>query len=108
MRRSGYGDAARSVTNGSLPLAHAVRVASEGQLRDEIESIAAKLQPIVDWNQRVDALLRLEGLVLGGAGDFASFAECLIAVRDSLICQVSSCPTTAFKLLCMSAGKVET
>lgn len=92
MRRGGV------ASGGELPRAAAVAVGSEEQLREEVEAIAAQLQPSVDWTQRVEALVRLEGLALGGAAQFVAFAECLAAARDPLLGQVGG--GCAAKVVC--------
>lgn len=63
-------------------------VASEAELRGELERLAALLTPAVEWTQRVDALLRLEGLVKGGAATWPAFPELLAGLRDALTTQV--------------------
>ena len=89
MRRGGFRDAGGVVASaGELPRAEPVPVFSEEQLRCELESVAGSLKPSIDWVQRVDALVRLESLVLGGATHFAGFTEGLQALRDPLIAQV--------------------
>lgn len=64
-------------------------VGCEAELRAELERVVAQLGPAMEWTLRVDALLRLEGLVKGGAPRFAAFPELLAAlVRDALAAQV--------------------
>jgi hypothetical protein len=82
---------------GGLPEAQPVPVGSEAELRSELERVVAQLAPAVEWTQRVDALLRLEGLVKGGAAGFAGFSELLLALRDALTNQVRV-------LLCCDCG----
>lgn len=65
-------------------------MASEAQLRAELERLAALLAPAVEWTQRVDALLRLEGLVKGGAAAWPTFPELLAGLRDVLTAQVGA------------------
>ena len=74
---------------GALPEALPVIVGCEAELRCEAERLACLLVPAVDWTQRVEALLRLEGLALGGAAGFAAFPELLLGLRDQLTAQVS-------------------
>lgn len=63
-------------------------VASEAELRGELERLAALLTPAVEWTKRVDALLRLEGLAKGGAAAWPAFPELLGGLRDALAGQV--------------------
>lgn len=63
-------------------------MACEADLRVELERLTTQLVPAVDWTQRVDALLRLEGLILGGATNFAAFPELLLGTRDALSSQM--------------------
>ena len=77
-----------AVGAGGLPEAQPVAVGSEAELRSELERVVAQLAPAVEWTQRVDALLRLEGLVMGGAAGFAGFSELLLGLRDALTAQV--------------------
>ena len=63
-------------------------VASEAELRGELERLAALLTPAVEWTKRVDALLRLEGLAKGGAATWPAFPELLAGLRDALTAQV--------------------
>ncbi len=44
--------------------------------------------PTADWEKRVGALLRLEGLIKGGAAAHESFAEMLRPLKDALAVQV--------------------
>jgi hypothetical protein len=88
MRKGRFGDAGGMSGSGELPCAKPVTVETEEQLREELGGIAGSLTPSTDWTQRVDALLRLEGLLLGGAAQLAGFAEVLQALRDPLIAQV--------------------
>lgn len=56
------------ITNtGDLAEAPTLLVNSERELRAEVESIQAALAPAVDWQKRINAVMRLEGLVKGGA-----------------------------------------
>lgn len=72
---------------GGLPDAPPVAVGSEAELRAELERVAALLAPHVDWTQRCEALLRLEGLARGGAADWPLFPELLGGLRDVLAAQ---------------------
>ncbi|KAL4451390.1 hypothetical protein ABPG77_009462 [Micractinium sp. CCAP 211/92] len=84
-RRGGVGDAGC----GTLPSAGPLVVGSEAELRGELEHVAAQLAPTVEWTARVDALLRIEGLVKGGAASWPAFPELLtVLLRDPLAAQL--------------------
>ena len=64
--------------SNELPQATPMTVNDEHQLIRELENIACFLHPDKEWEERVAALLRLEGLALGGASDVApGFADLL-------------------------------
>ena len=64
-------------------------VGSQAELRAELERVAAQLSPSTEWTLRVDALLRLEGLVKGGAAELPAFADLVsMLLRDALATQV--------------------
>lgn len=65
-RKGGFGDSGTLGSGGELPIAPELHVRTERELSDEINAIAESLQPTIDWEKRVHALLRLEGLVKGG------------------------------------------
>ena len=43
----------------------------------------------MDWNKRVEALVVLEGLVLGGAPEWDGFSEALRVLREPLRFQLN-------------------
>ena len=43
----------------------------------------------VDWDKRIEALLRLEGLIKGGAAQLDGFADALKLMRDPLTAQIN-------------------
>ena len=75
-------------SNGELPEAPTIPVTSERQLYDEIPKIVDGLELSVEWDQRVKTMLRLEGLINGGAPDFPGFAELLNSVQIPLSAQL--------------------
>lgn len=77
-RRGGFGDSGGVTGDGELPIAKPLYVASEKELRAEMERIGAGLEPSVQWNKRIEALLVLEGLTKGNAADYL---EAFIEVR---------------------------
>lgn len=84
-RKGGFGDSGTLGVNGELPVALPVEVASEAALVDELSKIKASLGPKVEWSDRVHALVRLEGLVLGGAADsHGAFPHLILPLRSPL------------------------
>lgn len=75
-------------SNGELPVAPIVQISSERQLSDEFQTIIAGLELNLEWDQRVTAMLRLEGLVKGGAADLPAFTELLPSMQPCLAAQL--------------------
>lgn len=71
-------------------MAEAVLLSNEGALRREMECIGRSLGSTVDWVDRIHAIIRLEGLILGGATQYQSFLELLRNLKDPLVAQVST------------------
>jgi len=69
--------------NGDLPAAIPVSVNNDMQLISEFEAIAAQLNPHVEWDDRVAALLRLEGILIGN--NTAQFPTLLPELIASLL-----------------------
>ena len=82
--------------DNKLPLAEPVAVRGEAEMKQELESIRQRLGSTTDWVERIQALLRLEGLIRGGAAQrWSSFFEGLKPLRDPLVAQVPSLVTSA-------------
>jgi CLIP-associating protein 1/2 len=75
-------------SNGELPIAPIVQISSERQLSDEFQTIIAGLEPNLPWDQRVTTMLRLEGLVKGGAPELPVFADLLPSTQPCLAAQL--------------------
>lgn len=69
---------------------------NEGALRREMESIGRSLGSTVDWIDRIHAMVRLEGLILGGATQWQSFPELLRDLKDPLVEQVRTSRTPLY------------
>lgn len=91
-RRGGVGDAGGLGRNGALPVAAPIPVRSDAELAAEIEVVLPGLAATTDWVQRVEALLRLEGLLKGGAADQPGLPDYLLGLRDALAVQVGATP----------------
>lgn len=84
-RRGGYKDAGGVGVAGELPPAPPLVVASERELRSEMDKIIASFDgdPAANWQKRISAMVRLEGLVKGGAAAFDGvFDDCVRSMRD--------------------------
>ncbi|CAN6485849.1 unnamed protein product [Victoria cruziana] len=77
-----------------------VKVYSEKELVREIEKIGATLVPEQDWSVRIAAMQRLEGLVFGGATDYASFPSLLKQLVGPLSIQLSDRRSSIVKQAC--------
>ncbi len=94
-RRGGFGDSGGlSSAGGALPEAPIVNVGSEAALREEVDRITQVIAPTnttSDWMARVEVLLRLEGLVKGGAHQkYPVLAELLFPMHGAFACQVQT------------------
>eukprot|EP00210_Caulerpa_lentillifera_P006256 g5975.t1 len=87
-RRGGYGDGGGLTVDNKLPLAEAVSLSNEGALKKELDAIGRSLGSTVDWVERIQAIIRLEGLILGGATQWPSFLELLRNLKDPLVAQI--------------------
>lgn len=66
------------------------RIDSERELLVEVHAITAALGPDVDWEKRISALERLEGLVAGNAPDLGQpFDRAMRGLQDPLIQQIT-------------------
>ena len=103
-RKGGFGDAGTLGQNGELPIAPIIEISCERQLSEEFASIAEQLDPNIEWTQRVNAMLRLEGLVKGGAAASPLFVELLpsmqIPLNDQLQDRRSAISRQACHLIC--------
>lgn len=85
--RVNTGSSAGATTEDSVAL---VPVNSEHELLSELAAIRTKLEPNREWHERIAALKRLHGIVLGGAATYAAFLEHLKgSLRDPLKAQLT-------------------
>ncbi|KAL2945478.1 CLIP-associated protein [Bienertia sinuspersici] len=77
-----------------------VKVYSEKELIREFEKIASTLVPEKDWSQRIAAMQRFEGLVIGGAVDYPSFRGLLKQLVGPLSTQLSDRRSSIVKQAC--------
>ena len=67
-----------------------VRVDSERELQQEVDAITRSLGFDVDWEKRIVALERLEGLVAGNAPQLGHVFEAAVrSLQDPLIQQIT-------------------
>ncbi|KAK4751073.1 hypothetical protein SAY87_004555 [Trapa incisa] len=77
-----------------------VSIYSENELIREVEKIISYLMPQNDWSIRIAAMQRIEGLVLGGAADYACFRGLLKQLIDPLSTQLSDRRSSIVKQAC--------
>ncbi|BDA47128.1 probable CLIP-associating protein 2 [Coccomyxa sp. Obi] len=87
-RRGGFMDSGGYTASGEVPQAQPIHVAGERQLRAELDGLIRQLSADEEWTRRIDALLRLEGLVRGGAAGLPGFAELLKSLQEPIVVQV--------------------
>jgi CLIP-associating protein 1/2 len=104
-------DAAAQAADAPRPLATAIgddglvhptplRCGSERELAAEVEALNASLAPSQEWDVRMGALARLEGLVMGGAARMDGFQAALRALRDVLLAQMADRRSSVVKQAC--------
>ncbi|XP_058749347.1 CLIP-associated protein-like isoform X2 [Vicia villosa] len=77
-----------------------IKVYSDKELIREVEKIASILVPEKDWSIRIAAMQRIEGLVLGGATDYACFRGLLKQLGGPLSTQLSDRRSSIVKQAC--------
>ncbi|KAH9287653.1 hypothetical protein KI387_031770, partial [Taxus chinensis] len=77
-----------------------VKVYSEKELLREIDKITGMLAPEQDWSVRIIAMQRVEGLVFGGASDYACFPTLLKQLVGPLSVQLSDRRSSIVKQAC--------
>ncbi|XP_059626127.1 CLIP-associated protein-like isoform X2 [Cornus florida] len=77
-----------------------IKVYSEKELIREFEKIALTLVPEKDWSIRIDAMQRVEGLVVGGAADYPCFRGLLKQLVGPLSTQLSDRRSSIVKQAC--------
>ncbi len=95
------------MTSGNeLPEAKALSVGSERDLRAELERIRPTMAITVDWNKRIDAMVKIEGLVKGGAYGMypEAFLEQLRVLRDALVVQINDRRSAISRQACHLLG----
>lgn len=81
-------DSGGYTASGEVPRAQPIQVAGERQLRAEVDGLIRQLSADEEWTRRIDALLRVEGLVRGGATGVPGFAELLKTLQEPIVVQV--------------------
>lgn len=61
---------------------------TDRELKEEVDRIITGLALSEEWDNRILAMGRLEGLVMGGAARLDSFCDVLKSLKDSLTAQV--------------------
>ncbi|KAJ7559060.1 hypothetical protein O6H91_04G068100 [Diphasiastrum complanatum] len=78
----------------------AIKVFSEKELTREIEKLAATLTPEQDWSVRMASMQRVEGLVFGGATEYACFPSLMKQLVGPLTVQLSDRRSSIVKQAC--------
>jgi len=71
-------------------MAPPISLRNENELTKEFEAISQMLGSTIDWTERINALVRLEGLIRGGAARYPSLSGGLKMLRDPLVAQVNA------------------
>ncbi|GMH33117.1 hypothetical protein BSKO_00951 [Bryopsis sp. KO-2023] len=72
-----------------LPPAGPIPLESDRELKEVLGKISTQLGLSVDWDKRITALIRLEGIFLGGASSFESCQEYIKMLKDPLTAQIN-------------------
>ncbi|EFJ48812.1 CLIP-associating protein [Volvox carteri f. nagariensis] len=105
-KRGGFKDGGGVTLDGELPLATPIPIMSERELRMELEAATATLAqaPNADWQARMSAMQRVEGLVLGGAVDWECFHEAMKGLAQALSQQFKERRSTIARQTCHLIG----
>lgn len=105
-KRGGFKDGGGMTFDGELPPATPVPIHCERDLRMELEAATATLAqaPNADWQARMTAMQRVEGLVLGGAVDWECFHEAMKGLAQALSQQFKERRSTIARQACHLIG----
>ncbi|KAK9807883.1 hypothetical protein WJX72_012183 [[Myrmecia] bisecta] len=103
-RRGGFKDSGGMTADGELPAVTPILVDSERELKQEIQKLITAMDVKVDWTKRIEAMLRLEALVLGGAGAWDCFFELLKPLRDPITVQLEDRRSAVSRQACHLLG----
>eukprot|EP00249_Psilotum_nudum_P025551 c30161_g1_i1 orf=1-531(-) len=81
-------------------LVEPIRVYSEKELIKELEKVAAMLTPEQDWSVRMTAMQKIEGLICGGATEYACFPLLVKQLVGPLSLQLSDRRSSIVKQAC--------
>lgn len=81
-------DSGGYTASGEVPEADAILISTERALRAEVEALARRLDVGEDWMRRIQALLRLEGLIKGGAASLPGFSDAARALQAPITAQL--------------------
>lgn len=76
------------MNTGGLPQVIPIPVETDRELKDEVDKIVTGLALSEEWDKRIMALERLEGLLMGGAARLESCCDILKSLKDPLTAQV--------------------
>ncbi|KXZ51447.1 CLASP protein [Gonium pectorale] len=105
-KRGGFKDGGGVTLDGELPAPAPIPIASERELREELEAAVATLSlaPNTEWQARMTAMQRVEGLVLGGAVEYECFHEALKGLAQVLTQQFKERRSTIARQTCHLIG----
>ncbi|KAG2454961.1 hypothetical protein HYH02_000787 [Chlamydomonas schloesseri] len=110
VKRGGFKDGGGMTVDGELPQVAPILITSERELRAEMEAATALLAqaPCLDWQGRMTAMQRLEGLVLGGALEYECFFEAMKGLAQALSQQFKERRSTIARQTCHLIGVLAT
>ncbi|GFR45537.1 hypothetical protein Agub_g6930 [Astrephomene gubernaculifera] len=105
-KRGGFKDGGGVTLDGDLPPAAPIPITSERDLRAELEAATATLAkaPDTEWQDRMEAMQRVEGLVLGGALEYECFYEAMKGLAQVLTQQFKERRSTIARQACHLIG----
>ncbi|KAG2440200.1 hypothetical protein HXX76_004312 [Chlamydomonas incerta] len=105
-KRGGFKDGGSMTMDGELPQVAPIPISSERELRSELDAATALLAqaPCLDWQGRMTAMQRVEGLVLGGALEYDCFYEAIKGLTQALSQQFKERRSTIARQTCHLIG----
>lgn len=84
-----------------------MRVSSDRQLAKEVATIASALETSqIDWNERMDALAKLRGLVAGPAVDMDSYPSAMTKLVSPLQTQCADLRSAVARMACTAVSEI--
>eukprot|EP00191_Tetraselmis_sp_GSL018_P009334 CAMPEP_0177597036 /NCGR_PEP_ID=MMETSP0419_2-20121207/11476_1 /TAXON_ID=582737 /ORGANISM="Tetraselmis sp., Strain GSL018" /LENGTH=1360 /DNA_ID=CAMNT_0019089137 /DNA_START=390 /DNA_END=4473 /DNA_ORIENTATION=- len=99
-KRGGFGDSGGLTADGDLPRAEPVHIGSDQECKSVLAKLSKDLDLKNDWNDRIKAMLHLEGIVVGGATELPCFLEELKACKDGITEQLNDRRSAVSRVAC--------